>query len=73
MRSVVSSLQTEAIPRLRVGIGQSSPGEATSHVLSEFAAEEQEEVSELIERSAQAAQTWAEHGGEVAMNRYNKT
>jgi PTH1 family peptidyl-tRNA hydrolase len=73
MRSIVSSLQTDAIPRLRIGISQASPGEATSHVLSEFGPEERAAVDELVKRAADAAIAWAIHGGAVAMNRYNKT
>ena len=72
MRSVVSSLQTDAVPRLRVGIGQSSPGEASSHVLSEFSPDEEDSLDELIRRAADASMAWAEHGAGVAMNRYNK-
>jgi peptidyl-tRNA hydrolase, PTH1 family len=72
MRSVVSSLGSENIPRLRVGIGQSSPGEATSHVLSEFSDEERDAVDELVKRAADAVLAWAEQGAMVAMNRYNK-
>ena len=72
MRSVVSSLGTENIPRLRVGIGQSSPGEATSHVLSEFGDDERDMVDELVKRAADAALSWAEDGAMAAMNRYNK-
>jgi PTH1 family peptidyl-tRNA hydrolase len=73
MRSVVSSLQTDAIPRLRIGISQASPGEATSHVLSEFGPDERAAVDELVKRAADAAIAWAIHGAAVAMNRYNKT
>jgi PTH1 family peptidyl-tRNA hydrolase len=73
MRSIVSSLQTDAIPRLRVGISQASPGEATSHVLSEFGPDERAAVDELVKRAADAAIAWAIHGAAVAMNRYNKT
>ena len=73
MRSVVSSLQTDDVARLRVGIGQSSPGGATSHVLGEFTTEEQAAVDDLIDRAADAALDWAEHGAAVAMNRYNKS
>ncbi len=73
MRSIISTLQTNAIPRLRVGIGQSSPGEATSHVLGEFSQTERTAVDELIGRSAEAALAWAEQGAVVAMNRYNNT
>ena len=71
MRSVIAELQTEDVARLRVGIGQSSPGEATSHVLSEFTEEEADAVSDVIERAVEAALAWAEHGAAVAMNRYN--
>jgi PTH1 family peptidyl-tRNA hydrolase len=73
MRSVVSALKTTDVPRLRVGIGQSQPGEATDHVLSEFSPEESEAVRELIRKAADAALSWAELGAAVAMNRYNKT
>lgn len=73
MRSVVSSLGSQDIPRLRVGIGQSSPGEATDHVLGEFSDDERDPVDELIQRAAEAATAWAELGAAVAMNRYNNT
>ena len=72
MRSVVRTLGTDDLPRLRIGIGQASPGEATSHVLSEFAPDEREDVDELIARAADAALAWALDGAAVAMNRYNK-
>jgi peptidyl-tRNA hydrolase, PTH1 family len=73
MRSVVSSLATDAVPRLRIGISQASPGEATSHVLSEFAEEDRQAVDDLVSRAADAAQAWAINGAAVAMNRYNKS
>jgi PTH1 family peptidyl-tRNA hydrolase len=72
MRSVIRALGTENVPRLRIGISQASPGEATSHVLSEFGPDEREEVDELIARAADAALAWALDGAVVAMNRYNK-
>jgi len=73
MRSVVSELQDDKIPRLRIGISQSSPGEATSHVLGEFAPEEADAVQAIVVRAADAALEWAEHGAATAMNRYNNT
>jgi PTH1 family peptidyl-tRNA hydrolase len=71
MRSVVATLGSDAIPRLRIGISQASPGEATSHVLSEFAPEEHQALDELVARGAEAALAWAINGAAVAMNRYN--
>ena len=71
MRSVVSSLETDDVPRLRIGISQSAPGEATSHVLSEFTPDERTAVDALVARAAEAALAWAIDGAAVAMNRYN--
>jgi len=72
MRSVGRELHTEQVARLRVGIGQSRPGEATDHVLGEFAPDAQDDVQALVERAAEAATAWAIDGPSVAMNRYNK-
>lgn len=71
MRSVVSSLGSTEIARLRIGIGQAAPGEATEHVLSKFAPEQAEEVDDLVKRAADAALAWSELGAVTAMNRYN--
>jgi PTH1 family peptidyl-tRNA hydrolase len=73
MRSVVASVRSEDVPRLRVGISQAQPGSATNHVLSEFTTAEQDEVDELVRRAADAVMAWASHGAAVAMNRYNRT
>jgi PTH1 family peptidyl-tRNA hydrolase len=72
MRSVVASLETDAVPRLRIGISQAAPGEATAHVLSEFPPDERQAVEDLVARAADAALAWAINGAAVAMNRYNK-
>jgi peptidyl-tRNA hydrolase, PTH1 family len=73
IRSVVAALGTPGVPRLRIGISQASPGEAISHVLSEFSPEERDAVDDLVARAAEAALDWALHGAAVAMNRYNKS
>ncbi|MDQ3810704.1 MAG: aminoacyl-tRNA hydrolase [Chloroflexota bacterium] len=72
MRSIVAALGTEQVPRLRVGIGQAAPGQATDHVLSRFAPEQQDQVEDLVKRAADAAQAWAIENAAAAMNRYNK-
>src|SRR6266849_5795070 len=71
MRSVVASLQSDEIPRLRIGISQAAPGDATSHVLSEFTPDERGAVDDLVSRAADAAIARAIDGADVAMNRYN--
>jgi PTH1 family peptidyl-tRNA hydrolase len=72
MRSVAAALHSEHVARLRIGIGQARPGEATDHVLSEFGADQREAVDALVDRAADAALSWAIDGAAVAMNRYNK-
>jgi PTH1 family peptidyl-tRNA hydrolase len=71
MRSVVGALG-EAVPRLRIGIGQASPGGAIDHVLGGFTAEEEDEARQLVSRSADAAHAWATESAVAAMNRYNR-
>jgi PTH1 family peptidyl-tRNA hydrolase len=73
MRSVVAALQSEDVPRLRIGIGQAAPGEAIDHVLSEFSADEETAVEKLVERAADAVIAWATQSAVVAMNRYNRS
>jgi PTH1 family peptidyl-tRNA hydrolase len=72
MRSVLGALGTEDVARLRIGIGQASPGAAVEHVLSAFTPHELSLVEQVIERAADAAVTWSKEGAEVAMNRYNR-
>jgi PTH1 family peptidyl-tRNA hydrolase len=72
MRSVVRELDSDDVPRLRIGISQAQPGAATDHVLSEFSPEQQTAVADLIHRAADAAFAWAHEGAVVAMNRYNR-
>src|SRR5437879_2734706 len=66
MRSVVARLETDAVPRLRIGISQAAPGEAIAHVLSEFPPGERQAVEDLVARAADAALAWAINGAAVA-------
>jgi peptidyl-tRNA hydrolase, PTH1 family len=72
MRSVLRELDSEDVPRLRIGISQAQPGAATDHVLSEFTPDQHDDVADLIRRAADAALAWAHEGAVVAMNRYNR-
>ncbi|RRR70014.1 MAG: aminoacyl-tRNA hydrolase [Candidatus Viridilinea halotolerans] len=74
MRSIIGQLGANAFPRLRVGIGQ-SPGkmDAAAYVLSRFSQEEQPQLSELLERSADALELMLCESLTTAMNRYNPT
>ena len=75
LESVIESLQTEAVPRLRLGVGAPPEGLGerglAEYVLAEFLAEEEPVVAEMVERAARASTAWLESGVEVAMNLAN--
>lgn len=70
LASVLEVLQTDRVPRLRLGVGPVPPGESDiDFVLAPFAPGE--EVAGLVERGCAAARCWAAEGIEAAMNRFN--
>ena len=72
MRSIVSALQTQEIPRLRVGIGSPPPGQETiPFVLGRFSGEESELVAQSVSLVADAADCLVEKNIDEAMNRFN--
>lgn len=73
MESIIRSLNTDRVPRLRLGIGPEE-GEAedlVEFVLEPFAADERDQAAEMIERAADACESWLEFGPERTMNRFN--
>ncbi len=75
LESTIEALQTEAIPRLRLGIGGPPPalGDAglAEYVLADFLAEEEPAVGEMVERAARAVTEWLEAGIDAAMRLAN--
>ena len=75
MESVIRNLQTEAIPRLRLGIasaeGDSIEDEMVEFVLSPFTLAEQQAVAEIVVEAADACESWLSVGAEATMNRFN--
>ena len=72
LTSIIDCLQTEAFPRLRVGIGHPPPeGELIDYVLEEFDAEEEIVMGEAILRATEAILCVLSDGLERAMNTYN--
>jgi PTH1 family peptidyl-tRNA hydrolase len=59
--------------RLRVGIGRDfHPGQQADYVLSEWKAEEQAELPELIKTSGEMALDFCAHGLQNTMSKFNK-
>lgn len=72
LKSIVSLLGTDEIPRLRLGIAQDRSVAARDYVLSPFQDAEAERLPELLDRAADAVRVWAEQGAPAAMNQFNR-
>jgi peptidyl-tRNA hydrolase, PTH1 family len=70
--SVVRLLGTDAVPRLRVGIGRPPAGwDAADYVLARFSADERPCADEAIGRAVHAIESLVREGVDGAMNAYN--
>ena len=76
MESVINNLRSQAVPRLRLGVGGEDGAPAgedlVEYVLEPFRADELEEVSSLIERAADACEAWLAEEPDQVMNRFNR-
>lgn len=72
MKSIIENLGGEGFARLRVGIGRPKGRTRTpDHVLQDFSRGEQEALSFVLQRAAEAALAFVNEGIVAAMNRYN--
>jgi PTH1 family peptidyl-tRNA hydrolase len=72
IRSIISAVQTDAFPRLRIGVGQpSNGGNSVPHVLGKFSKEEEPLIARAVQDAVSAVQCMLEESIDVAMNRYN--
>jgi len=70
--SIIRCLHRQDFARLRLGLGQLPEGmDMMSYVLSPFRRGERPAVREMVDRAAQAVETWIYYGVEEAMNRFN--
>ena len=73
VRSIAESLGTTDFIRVRIGIGRPPENEADKdYLLRPMTAAERQALTATVERAASAVEAIAEHGLEVAMNRYNQ-
>jgi PTH1 family peptidyl-tRNA hydrolase len=72
LESIIMQFGTEAIPRLRIGIGSAPVEGATDYVLGRFFEEEQPLVEKTIARAADAVKWAIDKGVLSAMNLFNK-
>jgi PTH1 family peptidyl-tRNA hydrolase len=71
LKSVIQHLGTNAVPRLRIGIGDAAHGAAVNHVLGHFAPEEREELGAGLNRALDAIIFAHRNGVPAAMNQFN--
>lgn len=76
LESILESLRTAEVPRLRLGVAPLGdprpPGEdLADFVLSPFAEDEREETEAMIRRAADAVEVWLGEGAEAAMGKFN--
>ena len=72
LESIILQFGTEAIPRLRIGIGAAPTEGATDYVLGRFFEEERPLVQKTITRAADAVKWAIDKGVLSAMNLFNK-
>lgn len=69
---VILRLGTEAVPRLRIGVGPLPANwDPADFVLSRFTKEELPEIEPAVARAADAVEDWTRLGIAECMNRYN--
>lgn len=72
LESVLIHLGSEAVPRLRVGIGAPDGRPLHDHVLGKFDASEQKILLDAVARAADAFEFANAYGLEPAMNQFNQ-
>lgn len=72
LESIILHFGTEAIPRLRIGIGAAPTEGATDYVLGRFFEEERPVVEKTVARAADAVKWAIDKGVLSAMNLFNK-
>ncbi|MCA9174229.1 MAG: aminoacyl-tRNA hydrolase [Planctomycetales bacterium] len=72
LADVIRRLGTDAVPRLRIGVGPvPDRWDVADFVLGKFTAEQRVEVDAAVKRAAQAVADWVKHDLAYVMNRYN--
>ncbi len=72
LEDVLRILGTQAVARLRIGIGRPAHGSISDHVLGRFPKDEAEIVVPVLARAADAVDRWRAEGVDPAMNWTNR-
>src|SRR5699024_10882741 len=58
MRSILSQMQNDKFPRLRVGIGRPERGDLIDFVIGKFSSEERKHMGQAVKKAAQAVEVF---------------
>lgn len=73
LASILEALETEAVPRLRLGIGGGDPGrDLRPYVLEPFSEEEEDRIGPWLDRACDCVRALVAEGVDAAMNRFNR-
>lgn len=73
IRSIITNLQSEQFPRLRIGVGQPPQnGYSIPHVLGRFTKDEEPLIAQAVRDSVAAIECILEENIDIAMNRFNR-
>jgi peptidyl-tRNA hydrolase, PTH1 family len=73
MQSIINALQTEEIPRIRLGAAPDDPKKGGAHyILGQFRKSQLPRVDEVLDLAAQAVGVILSDGIKTAMNRFNR-
>lgn len=71
LQSIINELGTNAIPRLRVGIGRPEQGDEVAYVLNNFDSRERAALQQIYADVSAAIDSVLQEGIAAAMNRFN--
>ena len=72
MKSVIHEIQSQEVPRIRVGIGRpEEQNQMIEYVIGEITSEEEKKLEEGVEKAKDAIGAILEEGIDKAMNQYN--
>lgn len=72
MRSIQQAVGTEALTRIRIGVGHDRKGNVPDWVLSPISSADKEMFQSAITDASEAAYAWVNDPIQLVMNRYNK-
>ncbi len=73
IKSIIYHLQSDAFPRVKIGINEPHPGDLKDYVLSSFSQDSLNILKEIAKINMQVIDTFIKEGVDAAMNRFNST